>query len=107
VLYSPKKKEWWVHFNLLHVPDKYSSSRPPAVLGIDLGINKRAVSALLTPKETINRHEISFWSDKTRKKLLKEKERKIAELQKLLAKSSLTFGKRKEFLYQLKSLRKR
>jgi len=107
VLYFPKKKEWWVHFILLHVPINYSSSRPPAVLGIDLGINKRAVSALLTPKGTINRHEIRFWSDKTRKKLLKETEQKIAKLQKLLAKPSLSFGKRKQVLYQLKLLRKR
>jgi len=107
VLYCPKKKEWWVHFILLHVLDTCSSSRPPAVLGIDLGINKRAVSALLTPKGAINRHEIRFWSDKTRKKLLKEKERKIAKLQKLLAKPSLSFGKRKQVLYQLKLLRKR
>jgi IS605 OrfB family transposase len=107
VLYSPKKKEWWIHFILLHVLDKYSSSRPPAVLGIDLGINKRAVSALFTPKGTINRHEIRFWSDKTRRKLLKEKERKIAELQKILAKSTLSFGKRKQVLYQLKLLRRR
>ncbi len=107
VLYSPKKKEWWVHFILLHVPDKYSSSRPPAVLGIDLGINKRAVSALLTPKGTINQHEIRFWSDKTRKKLLKETEQKTSKLQKVLAKPSLSFGKRKQVVYQLKLLRKR
>jgi len=107
VLFYPKKKEWWVHFILLHVTDKYSSSRPPAVLRIDLGINKRAVSALLTPKGAISRHEIRFWSDKTRKKLLKEKEREIAKLQKILAKPSLSFGRRKQVLYQLKLLRKR
>ncbi len=107
VLYYPKKKEWWVHFILLHVPDRYSSSRPPAVLGIDLGINKRAVSALLTPKGTIDRHEIRFWSDKTRKKLQKETERKIAKLQKSLAKTSLSVSKKNSLLYQLKSLRKR
>ncbi len=96
VLYYPMKKEWWVHFILLHIPEKYASPRPPAVLGIDLGINKRAVSALLTPKGVINRHEIRFWSDKTRKKLQKEKERKITELQKILAKTSLTVNKRKK-----------
>jgi transposase len=107
VLYYPKKKEWWVHFILLHVLEKYLSSRPPAVLGIDLGINKRAVSALLTPKGIINRHEIRFWSDKTRKKLLKETERKIAKLQKFLAKPSLSLSKRDSLLHQLKSLRKR
>ncbi len=107
VLYYPKKKEWWVHFILLHVPDKYFSSRPPAVLGIDLGINKRAVSALLTPKGAINRHEIRFWSDKTRKKLQKKKERKIAKLQKILAKTGLSVNKRNDLFHQLKSLRKR
>ncbi len=107
VLYYTKKKEWWVHFILLHVPDKYSSPRPPAVLGIDLGINKRAVSALLTPKGTINRHEIRFWSDKTRKKLLKETERKVAKLQKILAQSNLSCGKSRILLHQLKTLRKR
>ncbi len=107
VLYYPKKKEWWIHFILLNVPEKYSSSRPPAVLGIDLGINKRAVSALLTPKGTINRHEIRFWSDKTRKKLLKETEQKIAKLQKIIAKTSLSVSKKNSLLQQLKSLRKR
>ena len=106
VLYYPNKKEWWVHLILLHVPDKYSSSRPPAVLGVDLGINKRAVSALLTQKGTINCHEIRFWSDKTRKKLLKETEQKIAKSQKIISKSSLSVDKRASFLYQLKSLRK-
>ncbi len=106
VLYYPKKKEWWVHFILLHVPEKYASSRPPAVLGIDLGINKRAVSALLTPKGVINRHEIRFWSDKTRKKLQKETERKIAKLQNFLAKTSLSVSNINSLLHQLKSLRK-
>ena len=107
VLYYAKKREWWINFILSHVPTHYTSSRQPAVLGIDLGINKRAVSALLTPKGVINRHEIRFWSDKTRKKLLKETEQKIAKLQKILAKSTMSFGKRKTTLYHLQSLRTR
>ncbi len=107
VLYYPKKKEWWLHFILSHLPEVYSSSRPPAVLGIDLGINKRAVSALLTPKGVINRHEIRFWSDKTRKKMLKQTERKIAKLQQQLAQTPTDSKERRKFLHQLKTLRKR
>jgi hypothetical protein len=77
------------------------------VLGIDLGINKRAVSALLTPKGVIKRHEIRFWSDKTRKVIHKQNEEKVANLQRKLSSKTLNSTKREKFLKQLKINRKK
>ncbi|MCE7749571.1 MAG: transposase [Candidatus Heimdallarchaeota archaeon] len=107
LLYFSKKKEWWIHFTLTHNPKLYTSSGPPAVLGIDLGINKRAVSALLTPKGIINRHEIRFWSDKTRNKIIRKNENKIANLQNKLVNPNTTQYQRKDLQKQLINLRKK
>ncbi|MCE7742287.1 MAG: transposase [Candidatus Heimdallarchaeota archaeon] len=107
LIYYPKQREWWVHFILSHSPEKYTSSRPPAVLGIDLGINKRAVTALLTPKGVIQRHEIRFWSDKTRKTMLNQHEQTIAKMQKKLANPAISTNQRQTLLRQLKSFRKK
>ena len=107
LIYSYKKKEWWVHFILSHTPNLYASSRPPAVLGIDLGINKRAVSALLTPKGVLKRHEIRFWSDKTRKIMLNKHENSVAKLQKKLANLERTDEERQKTIQELKFCRRK
>ncbi|MHA1115487.1 MAG: zinc ribbon domain-containing protein [Candidatus Heimdallarchaeaceae archaeon] len=68
--YKRSTSEWWVYFQLKVLPpssflsDNSSSSLPPAVLGIDLGINIPAAGVLLTPKKKLTIKEIKFWYTK-------------------------------------------
>jgi transposase len=105
LVYNQTKREWWAHFIIRSVQPSYHSAHPPAVLGIDLGINKRAVSALLTSKGTIRRHEIKFWLDKVQTQLLKEDEDNLTEVQRKLANLSLVSPKRRRVLTHLRALR--
>jgi transposase len=48
-LLKDRWKKWWVIFSVrMNVPAVISDSKPPAVLGIDLGINKAVCSVVLT-----------------------------------------------------------
>ncbi|UJG40991.1 MAG: hypothetical protein K9W45_00690 [Candidatus Heimdallarchaeum aukensis] len=64
--YKRSTSEWWVYFQLKVLPpssflsDNSSSSLPPAVLGIDLGINIPAAGVLLTPKKKLTIKQIKF-----------------------------------------------
>ncbi|MBA7579101.1 hypothetical protein ES708_20968 [subsurface metagenome] len=107
LLYYPHTKEWWIHLIILITPQNYHSCRPPAVLGIDLGINKRAATALLTPRKRIYRREIKFWSGNLRKRLLEKYDEKLAQWQKKERKTALNSKEYVKTLLTLRNVRKR
>ncbi|UJG39572.1 MAG: hypothetical protein K9W45_06800 [Candidatus Heimdallarchaeum aukensis] len=69
IRYKRSTREWWIYFHSKVLPSSFlqgdnlssdSSFLPPAVLGIDLGINIPAVEVLLTPKKKVTSKEIKF-----------------------------------------------
>jgi len=70
------RRKWWVLFRVRLTPKPLAmTSRPPAVLAIDLGIKKTACSVLLTQDGI--RH-VRFWKQK-------EKEREMARYDSIIA----------------------
>ncbi|UJG43705.1 MAG: hypothetical protein K9W46_00640 [Candidatus Heimdallarchaeum endolithica] len=91
--YKRSTSEWWVYFQLevlppssFYPPEKESfSSLPPAVLGIDLGINIPATGVLLTPKKKLTSKEIKFWHTKQWNRINHRYKLKFSRLQRKAA----------------------
>ncbi|UJG42269.1 MAG: transposase [Candidatus Heimdallarchaeum endolithica] len=90
--YKRSTREWWVYFQLKVLPssfyppeEKSSSSLPPAVLGIDLGINIPAAGVLLTPKKKLTNKEIKFWHTKQWNRVNHRYKLKLSRLQRKAA----------------------
>jgi len=90
--YKRSTSEWWVYFQLEVLPPSSfsysvnnSSSLPPAVLGIDLGINIPAAGVLLTPKKKLTSKEIKFWHTKQWNRINHRYKLKLSRLQRKAA----------------------
>ncbi|UJG43575.1 MAG: transposase [Candidatus Heimdallarchaeum endolithica] len=112
--YKRSTREWWVYFQLRVLPspsfyptkEKSSSSLPPAVLGIDLGINIPATGVLLTPKNKLTNKEIKFWYTKQWNKVNHRYKLKLSRLQRKAALNDQS-GKKHQIYRFLGLLRKR
>ncbi|MHA1204736.1 MAG: hypothetical protein ACTSSL_07320, partial [Candidatus Heimdallarchaeaceae archaeon] len=111
--YKRSTREWWVYFQLRVLPSSFyppkgdnSSSLPPAVLGIDLGINIPAAGVLLTPKKKLTNKEIKFWHTKQWNRINHRYKLKLSRLQRKAALNDQS-GKKHQIYRFLGLLRKR
>ncbi len=84
LVYYPETKQWWAHFTLQYTVPLYQSTKPPAVLGVDLGIKKTAVAVLLTPSGKVIMDNIRFIVDKERQHKIRHLDNRIKSIQRLL-----------------------
>ncbi len=79
MLFKDSFRKWWAVFSVtLDIDTLDSSGNPPAVIAIDLGINKAACSVLLTQK---GYKQIRYWKQKDKIRLMKRYDEKVAALQ--------------------------
>ncbi|MHA1872903.1 MAG: zinc ribbon domain-containing protein [Candidatus Heimdallarchaeaceae archaeon] len=111
--YKRSTREWWVYFQLRVLPpsfypteEKSSSSLPPAVLGIDLGISIPATGVLLTPKKKLTNKKIKFWYTKQWNKVNHRYKLKLSRLQRKAALNDQS-GKKHQIYRFLGLLRRR
>jgi len=111
--YKHSTREWWVYFQLKVLPpssflsdNSSSSSLPPAVLGIDLGINIPGAGVLLTPKKKLTIKEIKFWYTKQWNKFNHRYKLKLSRLQRKAALNDQS-GKKHKIYRFLGYLRRR
>ena len=78
-IFSDSSGKWWINFavrvTVIDIPDNV---HPPAVLGIDLGIDKAACTTLVT---TMKVRETRFFTQKDKVDNIKKYDRLLAELQ--------------------------
>ncbi len=78
-IHVDRLKKWWVNFAVrVSAPDSTSSHYPPAVLGIDLGIEKAACTVLVTPTKV---SETRFFRQKEKIAVIKKYDTLVANLQ--------------------------
>ncbi|RLI97956.1 MAG: hypothetical protein DRP00_03080 [Candidatus Aenigmatarchaeota archaeon] len=112
--YKRSTSEWWVYFHLKVLPHSFSlpcqgensSFLPPAVLGIDLGINIPAPRVLITPKKKLTSKEIKFWYTKQWNRINHRYKLKLSHLQRKAALND-QLGKKHQVYRFLNHLRRR
>ncbi|MGY5857914.1 MAG: transposase [Candidatus Thorarchaeota archaeon] len=78
-IFKDSKRKWWAIFTVtLTIVSIVSTGKPPAVLSIDLGINKAACSVLLTQKGY--RH-IRYWKQEGKLERIESIEKRVSSLQ--------------------------
>ncbi|RLI59880.1 MAG: hypothetical protein DRO87_01655 [Candidatus Thorarchaeota archaeon] len=74
-----RNRKWWVLFKVkVRLEAVDGRDRPPAVIGIDLGIKKAVCSAVLTQKGL--RH-IRYWTDREKARHIERYDKMVASLQ--------------------------
>jgi transposase len=78
-IFVDRFQKWWVSFAVrIDIPETLSVKHPPAVLGIDLGIEKAACTAIVTPKKV---REVRFFSQKSKIESIRNYDSLVAGLQ--------------------------
>jgi len=77
-IFTDRFRKWWVTFAVRVDTPETSAQKPPAVLGIDLGIEKAACTSLVTPTKV---RETRFFKQKDKIESIKKYDRLVAELQ--------------------------
>jgi IS605 OrfB family transposase len=78
-IFKDSRRKWWVIFTVTLAVDSINAvGKPPAVLSIDLGIQKTACSVVLTRKGY--RH-IRYWKQEDKLQRLKTLDERVASLQ--------------------------
>ena len=74
-----RNRKWWVLFKVkVDVPSAEGGLRPPAVIGIDLGIKKAVCSVMITRDGF---RQVRFWTDREKAKQIERYDRMIDSLQ--------------------------
>jgi len=82
-VFVDRNRKWWVTFAVhVSIPQPPDDSLPPAVLGIDLGIEKAACTSLVTPEKV---RETRYFRQKEKPKRLRKLDNRVAALQKELS----------------------
>jgi len=78
-IFTDRTGKWWVNFavrvSIVEIPNTIN---PPAVLGIDLGIEKAACTSLITPTKV---SETRYFKQKDKVEIIKKYDQLIADLQ--------------------------
>ncbi|MHA1614509.1 MAG: zinc ribbon domain-containing protein [Candidatus Thorarchaeota archaeon] len=78
-IFKDSKRKWWAIFTVtLDVESIDSTGKPPAILSIDLGINKAACSVLLTKK---GYRQVRYWKQDDKLKRMMALDERVASLQ--------------------------
>ncbi|TFG28189.1 hypothetical protein EU528_11610 [Candidatus Thorarchaeota archaeon] len=78
-IFKDSRRKWWAIFTVtLTIEDLDSTGKPPAVLSIDLGINKAACSVLLTKR---GYKQIRYWKQEDKLHRMKVLDERVASLQ--------------------------
>ncbi len=79
-IFKDNFRKWWVVFSVTirETETEPDSERPPAILGIDLGINKAACSVLLTQQ---GHKHIRYWKQKDKLAIMTKYDQQVASLQ--------------------------
>ena len=98
---------WMLHVSLepfetkiVEVPEK-----PPAVLGGDLGMKRTLVTVLLKPGELVTHQDIRMFSQPFKRKKLNQLDKKIARMQRKLARRKASGKNYKNIVRSLKECR--
>jgi transposase len=82
-IFKDSNGKWWVSFavcvSTIEIPDTIN---PPAVLGIDLGIEKAACTSLITPTKV---SETRYFRQKDKVEVIRKYDRLVADLQRKVA----------------------
>jgi len=78
-IFKDSRRKWWAIFTVTLAVERIDSTgKPPAVLSIDLGINKAACSVLLTRK---GYKQIRYWKQEDKLRRMKALDKRVASLQ--------------------------
>jgi transposase len=78
-VFKDSRRKWWAIFTVtLMVESINTDGKPPAILSIDLGINKAACSVLLTKR---GYKQVRFWKQEDKLQHMKLLDRRVASLQ--------------------------
>ena len=78
-IFTDRHRKWWVTFAVrVCVSEKPSEPLSPAVLGIDLGIEKAACATIITPTKV---RETKYFVQRDKVKVIKKYDRQVADLQ--------------------------
>jgi IS605 OrfB family transposase len=78
-IFTDGSHKWWVTFSVsLRTTDVISDTLPPAILGIDLGIEKAVCATLVAPTRV---RETRYFVQKEKVRRIKELDRRVADLQ--------------------------
>ncbi len=78
-IFKDSRRKWWAIFTVTLAVDRIDSAgSPPAVLSIDLGINKAACSVLLTRK---GYKQVRYWKQEDKLQRMKTLDDRVASLQ--------------------------
>ncbi len=78
-IFKDSRRKWWAIFTVTLAVEKIDSTgKPPAVLSIDLGINKAACSVLLTRK---GYRQIRYWKQPDKLQRMKNLDERVSSLQ--------------------------
>jgi len=81
-IFTDRFGKWWISFAVrIDRPDPIGGKHPPAVLGIDLGIEKAACTTLVTPEKV---RESRFFSQKSKIESIRKYDRLVADLQSIV-----------------------
>ncbi|MHA2378767.1 MAG: hypothetical protein ACXADS_05795 [Candidatus Thorarchaeota archaeon] len=76
---TDRSRKWWVTLAVrIDTPTLPTENLPPAVLGIDLGIEKAACATLVTPSKV---REIKYFVQADKTSRIRELDRRVADLQ--------------------------
>lgn len=74
-----RNRKWWVLFKVkVNIPSAEGGSKPPAVIGIDLGIKKAVCSVVITRDGL---RQVRFWTDREKAKQIERYDRIVDSLQ--------------------------
>jgi transposase len=78
-VFTDKNRKWWVVFSVsINDVPELSAALPPAVLGIDLGIEKAVCTALVTPTKV---RETRYFHQHDKAKKIKSLDHRVSNLQ--------------------------
>lgn len=80
-IFTDDSRKWWITFAVSVDVPEVSETLPPAIIGIDLGIEKAACVSLLTPERV---RETRFFRQEEKIERIKVLDRKVASLQREL-----------------------
>ena len=101
-IFTDSSRKWWITFAVNIEVSEISDSLPPAVLGIDLGIEKAACVSLLTPNRA---RETLYFRQREKVRRIKTLDKQVANLQRKLALNETNGLRHDQVSFKLRTLK--